>query len=118
MRALRALGVRIALDDFGTGSTSLADLRAFRFDSVKIDQSFVAEMEGRAESAAIVAAIAGLGHSLGAETIAEGVETQVQAELVRAAGCTQAQGYLYSRPLSADAIEALLGASEQGRAVA
>jgi predicted signal transduction protein with EAL and GGDEF domain len=108
LRALRALGVRIALDDFGTGNTSLGDLRAFRFDQVKIDQTFVAEMEGRPESAAIVAAIAGLGHSLGADTTAEGVETAAQAELVRAAGCTHAQGYLYSRPLTAAAIAALL----------
>ncbi|HMK78379.1 MAG TPA: EAL domain-containing protein, partial [Xanthobacteraceae bacterium] len=118
LRALRALGVRIALDDFGTGSTSLADLRAFRFDKIKIDQSFVAEMEHRAECAAIVAAIAGLGQSLGSDTTAEGVETAAQAELARAAGCTQAQGYLYSRPLSAQDIAALLARGAEGRAVA
>jgi diguanylate cyclase (GGDEF)-like protein len=108
LRALRKLGVRIALDDFGTGSTSLNDLRVFRFDQIKIDRAFVAEMEGRAESAAIVAAIAGLGRSLGAETTAEGVETAAQAELARAAGCTQAQGYLYSRPLTAGGVGKLL----------
>jgi len=118
LRALRALGVRIALDDFGTGSTSLADLRAFRFDNIKIDQSFVAEMEARPECAAIVAAIAGLGQSLGSDTTAEGVETTTQAQLARAAGCTQAQGYLYSRPLTASAIAALLREGGEARAVA
>jgi diguanylate cyclase (GGDEF)-like protein len=108
LRALHDLGVRIALDDFGTCQSSLSDLRAFPFDKIKIDQSFVGDIGTRADCAAIVAAIAGLGRSLGAETTAEGVETQTQADLVRAAGCTQAQGYLYSQPLSAGAIMVLL----------
>jgi EAL domain-containing protein (putative c-di-GMP-specific phosphodiesterase class I) len=108
LRALHDLGVRIALDDFGTCQSSLSDLRAFPFDKIKIDQSFVGDIDTRAECAAIVAAIAGLGRSLGAETTAEGVETQTQADLVRAAGCTQAQGYFYSYPLTAQAIRALL----------
>jgi len=108
LRSLRELGVRIVLDDFGTGYTSLSDLRAFSFDKIKIDQSFVAEMAASQESAAIVAAIGGLGHSLGVDTTAEGVETPDQAELVRAAGCTQVQGYLYSRPIDARALRALL----------
>jgi diguanylate cyclase (GGDEF)-like protein len=118
LRALHGLGVRIALDDFGTGSTSLTDLRAFRFDKIKIDQSFVAEMEHRPECAAIVAAIAGLGHNLGSDTTAEGVETESQAELACAAGCTQAQGYLFSRPVPAREIAALLAVGEKGQAVA
>ena len=75
LQALRDLGVRIALDDFGTGYSSLSDLRAFRFDKIKIDRSFVAEMATRGDCAAIVAAIAGLGRNLGADTTAEGVET-------------------------------------------
>jgi diguanylate cyclase (GGDEF)-like protein len=108
LRALHDLGVRIALDDFGTGHSSLSDLRAFPFDKIKIDQSFVGDIDTRTECAAIVAAIAGLGRSLGAQTTAEGVETATQAELVRAAGCTQAQGYLYGQPLSAGAIMVLL----------
>jgi diguanylate cyclase (GGDEF)-like protein len=108
LRALRDLGVRVALDDFGVAHSSLSDLRMFSFDKIKIDRSFVAEMEISQESAAIIAAIATLGRSLGAETTAEGVETQLQADLVRAAGCTEAQGYLYSRPVPAAEIRALL----------
>jgi diguanylate cyclase (GGDEF)-like protein len=108
LRALHDLGVRVALDDFGVAHSSLSDLRVFSFDKIKIDRSFVAELEISQESAAIVAAIATLGRNLGAETTAEGVETQRQAELVRAAGCTEAQGYLYSRPVPAAEIRALL----------
>ena len=118
MRALRDLGVRIALDDFGVAHSSLSDLRVFSFDNIKVDQSFVSEMEISQESAAIVAAIAGLGRTLGAETTAEGVETPAQADLVRAAGCTQVQGYLYSRPLPVHAIRALLNESCVEQAVA
>ena len=76
--------------------------------------SFVAEMESRADCTAIVAAIAGLGRSIGADTTAEGIETQAQADLARAAGCTEAQGYLFSRPVSAGAIAALLRDAEGG----
>jgi diguanylate cyclase (GGDEF)-like protein len=108
LRALRDLGVRVALDDFGVAHSSLSDLRVFSFDKIKIDRSFVSEMEISQESAAIVAAIADLGRIFGAVTTAEGVETQRQAELVRAAGCTEAQGYLYSRPVPAAEIRALL----------
>lgn len=115
LRALHDLGVRIALDDFGTGHSSLSDLRAFPFDKIKIDQSFVAEVESRTECAAIVAAIAGLGRSLGAQTTAEGVETETQAKMVRAAGCTQAQGYLYSKPVSAAEIRTLLSERQVGQ---
>jgi len=119
LRGLRDLGVRVALDDFGVAHSSLSDLRVFSFDKIKIDRSFVAEMESSQESVAIVAAIAGLGRSLGAEITAEGVETEAQAKLVRAAGCTQAQGYLYSRPLPAAAMLALLAENGAGhRAVA
>jgi predicted signal transduction protein with EAL and GGDEF domain len=118
LRALHDLGVRVALDDFGVAHSSLSDLRVFSFDKIKIDRSFVAELEISQESAAIVAAIATLGRNLGAETTAEGVETQRQAELVRAAGCTEAQGYLYSRPVPAAEIRALLNHAEAKRAVA
>jgi diguanylate cyclase (GGDEF)-like protein len=118
LQTLRDLGVALALDDFGTGQSSLSDLRAFRFDKVKIDRSFVGEMESRDDCAAIVAAIASLGRSVGAATTAEGVETAAQAELVRAAGCTQAQGYLYSYPLSAGAVMAFLRDAAGEKAVA
>lgn len=95
---LRALGVSIALDDFGTGYSSLSYLRMFPFDKIKIDRSFVGGMSSNDVCAAIVCAVANLGRSLGIVTTAEGVETEEQLTLARAAGCTQAQGYLIGRP--------------------
>ena len=118
LEALREIGVRIALDDFGTGHSSLSDLRAFSFDKIKIDQSFVADIDRRADCAAIVSAIAGMGRSLGAQTTAEGIETTAQEALARAAGCTQGQGYLYGRPMPATALRALLADEGTSRAVA
>jgi diguanylate cyclase (GGDEF)-like protein len=101
LHQIKKLGVSIVLDDFGTGYSSLGYLRVFPFDKIKIDQSFVREMSYRADCAAIVCAIANLGRELDMVTVAEGVETAEQLELVRAAGCKQAQGYLFSRPLPA-----------------
>jgi diguanylate cyclase (GGDEF)-like protein len=98
LHELRRLGVSIALDDFGTGCSSLSYLLMFPFDKIKIDRSFVSEMSQMDTCAAIVCAVANLGRSLDIVTTAEGVETEEQAELVRAAGCTQAQGYLFGRP--------------------
>ncbi len=98
LHELRDAGVAIALDDFGTGFSSLSYLRVFPFDKIKIDRSFVNEMSGMDVSAAIVCAVANLGRSLNIVTTAEGVETAEQLELLRAAGCTQAQGYLFGRP--------------------
>jgi predicted signal transduction protein with EAL and GGDEF domain len=97
---LHALGVRIALDDFGTGYSSLSYLRSFPFDKVKIDQSFVREMASRADCAAIVSSIVELANKLNIITTAEGVETVDQLDMVRTAGCTEAQGYLFSPPRS------------------
>jgi diguanylate cyclase (GGDEF)-like protein len=107
---LRAMGVRISLDDFGTGYSSLTQLRSFPLDRVKIDRSFVREMESQPASAAIVRAVAGLGHALGLKTTAEGVETEGQLEELRAFGCTDAQGFLFSRPLPAADVPALIAA--------
>jgi EAL domain-containing protein (putative c-di-GMP-specific phosphodiesterase class I) len=98
LHELRRLGVSIALDDFGTGYSSLSYLLMFPFDKIKIDRSFVSEMSQMATCAAIVCAVASLGRGLDIITTAEGVETEEQAELVRAAGCTQAQGFLFGRP--------------------
>jgi len=95
---LRDFGASIVLDDFGTGYSSLSYLRMFPFNKIKIDRSFVAELSSRADCAAIVCAMTGLARGLDIETTAEGVETQQQFELLRVAGCTQAQGYLFSRP--------------------
>jgi len=108
LRELRALGVRIALDDFGTGFSSLSTLRAFPFDRIKIDQSFVRDLSMRADAAAIVSAVAGLAAALGMATTAEGVETAAQLARVRAGGCTEAQGYLFSRPVRPAEVARLL----------
>ena len=98
LHALKRLGISIALDDFGTGYSSLSYLQAFPFDKIKIDRSFVAEITTRSDSAAIVCAVTGLAKSLDVTVTAEGVETVEQFELLRAAGCHQAQGYLFGRP--------------------
>ncbi len=92
LHRLRGLGVSIALDDFGTGFSSLAYLRRFPFDKIKIDQSFVGEIE-EPNTAAIVEATVDLGHKLGARITAEGVETEAQLEALRQRGCNEAQGY-------------------------
>ncbi len=96
---LRALGVKIALDDFGTGYSSLSYLKSFPFDKLKIDQSFVKELSQRADCETIVGAIAQLARSLSMATVAEGVETEDHLAKVRSAGCTDAQGFLFSRPV-------------------
>jgi diguanylate cyclase (GGDEF)-like protein len=101
LHQIKQLGASIVLDDFGTGYSSLGYLRLFPFDKIKIDQSFVREMPDRADCAAIVCAIANLGRELDMVTVAEGVETSEQLELVRAAGCKQAQGFLFSGPVPA-----------------
>lgn len=98
LHRLQRLGISIALDDFGTGYSSLTYLRAFAFDKIKIDRSFVQEIARLDVCAAIVCAVANLGRSLNIITTAEGVETAEQFDLLRAAGCTQAQGYLFGRP--------------------
>lgn len=105
---LRRLGVRISLDDFGTGYSSLGYLRAFPFDKIKIDRSFVHDVANRNDSLAIIKAVIALGRSLGISTTAEGVETEEQFDLVREEGCTEVQGYIFSPPLPASAIAELL----------
>ena len=98
LHQLRALGVRISMDDFGTGYSSLSYLRSFPFDKIKIDRSFIKDIDRNRDSAIIIKAIASLGQSLGIETTAEGVETEEQLDIVRRAGCTEMQGYLVSPP--------------------
>ena len=104
--ALRELGVKVAIDDFGTGYSSLALLRTLPVDLLKVDRSFLAELD-QDGSARVVAAVVGLGQALGLDVVAEGVETREQVtELVRL-GCPMAQGYLFSRPLSPEQLESL-----------
>lgn len=105
---LGELGVRISMDDFGTGYSSLSYLRSFAFDKIKIDKSFVRDVTTSKSSVAIVRAICGLARSFGASTTAEGVETDSQLAQITAEGCTEVQGYLFSKPLPADQIPALL----------
>jgi PAS domain S-box-containing protein len=107
---LKAMGCRLALDDFGTGYSSLGHLQALPFDEVKIDRSFVMNMTNTRESRKIVAAIIGLGLSLGLITLAEGVETEEQAEMLLCLGCQLGQGWLYGRPAPANAIPDMIAA--------
>lgn len=103
---LRSLGVEIALDDFGTGYSSLSYLRRFRFDRIKIDRSFVNDVESSDEAQAIVSAITRLAEALGMQTTAEGVERTGQLDLLRKLGCHEAQGFLILEPVEARLIEA------------
>jgi diguanylate cyclase (GGDEF)-like protein len=102
---LRELGVGIAMDDFGTGYSSLSYLQGFPFDRIKIDRSFVKDISEGVGSLNIVRAMAALAKGLGMETTAEGVETQVQRDMVASEGCTEMQGFLFSRPLPVHEIE-------------
>jgi EAL domain-containing protein (putative c-di-GMP-specific phosphodiesterase class I) len=99
LHQLRALGIRIAMDDFGTGYSSLSYLRSFPFDKIKIDRCFINGLGDSPGSAAIVRAVADLADSLSMTTTAEGVETRAQLDHVRELGCTDVQGYFYSRPV-------------------
>jgi diguanylate cyclase (GGDEF)-like protein/PAS domain S-box-containing protein len=100
--SIRALGVRLAIDDFGTGYSSLSYLRRLPVDTVKIDRTFTTELNTDHNDVTIVAGIIGLARGLGLEVVAEGVETQRQAEILVELGCTQAQGFLYSPPVALD----------------
>ncbi|RYE84182.1 MAG: EAL domain-containing protein, partial [Hyphomicrobiales bacterium] len=109
LHLLRGLGVRISMDDFGTGYSSLSYLRSFPFDKIKIDRSFMHGLGQEKDSLAIIKAVIGLGQSLGMSTTAEGIETEAQLEAVRAQGCDEVQGFLFSPPLPKSGIAALLG---------
>jgi diguanylate cyclase (GGDEF)-like protein len=109
---LRALGIRIVMDDFGVGYSSLSYLRSFPFDKIKIDRSFIADLDvsrdKSKDNAAIIRAVADLGASLTIDTIAEGVETPEQLAIIRHCGCTEVQGYLISHPCLAEAALAFI----------
>jgi EAL domain-containing protein (putative c-di-GMP-specific phosphodiesterase class I) len=108
LHQLRSLGIRISMDDFGTGYSSLGYLQKFPFDKIKIDRSFVRNMTEREDSLAIVRAVAAMGTSLGMMTTAEGVETAEQFERLKAEGCTEVQGYLFSPPQPAAEVRQLI----------
>jgi EAL domain-containing protein (putative c-di-GMP-specific phosphodiesterase class I) len=107
--ALQQLGVRLALDDFGTGYSSLSYLRRYSVDTLKIDRSFVLEVEADRDSALITAAVIALSMRLGLDTVAEGVETPAQLEQLRQLGCDAIQGYLVSPPMTAAAFTSWAG---------
>jgi diguanylate cyclase (GGDEF)-like protein len=113
LHRLRAMGIGVALDDFGTGYSSLSYLHSFPFNKIKIDQSFVRDLLTNKESLSIVRAVTGLGKSLGIKTIAEGVETLEQLNRLRDKGCTEAQGYFFSRPRPAGELPLLIKRLQQ-----
>jgi len=110
LRNLKEMGFQLALDDFGTGYSSLSYLKLFPFDRLKIDRSFVKDLESDADDAAIAAATIALAHTLGKEVVAEGVETEGQLGFLKHQQCDIAQGYYYSRPLSAEDLAGFLSA--------
>jgi diguanylate cyclase (GGDEF)-like protein len=114
---LKHLGVRLAIDDFGTGFSSLSYLRRFPVDVLKIDQSFVAALGHAPEDAALAHAIVKLGHTLGLRVVAEGIETLAQLTELRELGCEYGQGYLFARPLTAEALSVMLTESGAGKVV-
>jgi EAL domain-containing protein (putative c-di-GMP-specific phosphodiesterase class I) len=108
LQQLRSNGIRLALDDFGTGYSSLGHLRQFAVDILKLDRSFVSGIGTGLADAAILRAVIGLGNTLGLLTIGEGIERPEQLAALNAMGCHAGQGYHLSRPLAADAVDALL----------
>jgi EAL domain-containing protein (putative c-di-GMP-specific phosphodiesterase class I) len=108
LRRLKELGVMIAIDDFGTGYSSLAYLRQFPVDVLKIDKSFIAEVDGSPNSSALIHTLVELGRTLGLITLAEGIEDYTQLEVLREELCDRGQGFIMSRPVPAATIEAHL----------
>jgi EAL domain-containing protein (putative c-di-GMP-specific phosphodiesterase class I) len=113
VRALKRMGVKLSIDDFGTGFSSLAYLKRFQVDTLKIDQSFIRNMLTEPDDATIALAIIGLAHSLRMNVVAEGVELAEQCNLLRANGCDAIQGYLFSKPVAHEAMTDMLRAAKR-----
>jgi EAL domain-containing protein (putative c-di-GMP-specific phosphodiesterase class I) len=107
LRRLRGIGFQLALDDFGTGYSSLSYLQRYPINKIKIDRSFISNLGWDSEAGAVVGAIVKLARALKLQVIAEGVETDVQRDELIAVGCSEIQGYLFSRPVGAEDIERL-----------
>src|SRR3546814_9666095 len=104
LKDLREHGFRIALDDFGTGYSSLSYLRRFQFDRLKIDRSFIEGVEENSDAVAVIEAVVTLGRRLGLEIVAEGIENEAQAKLMKEVGCTHLQGWFVARPLESSGV--------------
>lgn len=113
VQAMRTSGLRVALDDFGTGVTSLTQLLSSPVDIIKLDKSFVAQLEPESRSAAIVEGLVSMASKLGMQVVAEGVETKAQSDLLQSFGCVLGQGYLYSRVVDRDAITRMVVQTER-----
>jgi EAL domain-containing protein (putative c-di-GMP-specific phosphodiesterase class I) len=112
VRRLKALGVHIVMDDFGTGYSSLQTLQSFPFDKIKIDRSFISNVDTNAQSATIVRAVIGLGRGLNVPVLAEGVETQSQLDFLAAEACIEVQGFFFGRPQPIAVYEAIVNGED------
>ena len=117
MEELQGLGVQLSIDDFGTGYSSLSALKSYPVARLKIDKSFVDGLPANEDDKAVASAVISLGQKLNLRVIAEGVETEAQAMFLRDNNCDEMQGYLFSKPLPAQEIEALLSAKPRGSVV-
>ena len=118
MEALRRVGVTLAVDDFGTGYSNLSALKSFPLGRLKLDRSFVRDLATSADDRAIAAAVIVMGHKLGLEVVAEGIETDEQLAFLKANECDSGQGYLFGRPMTGSDIQALLLAEPTARTAA
>jgi EAL domain-containing protein (putative c-di-GMP-specific phosphodiesterase class I) len=116
LRRLKSIGVSIAMDDFGTGYSSLRYLQAFPFDKIKVDKSFIDQLDENLQSQAIIRAVVGLAHGLSLPVLAEGVETSGQLEFLKREGCDEVQGYLIGRPLPIENYAEIVGIPSAPRA--